>query len=127
MKKIDWSFPRQVLVTLVLVGCCSAYPLLKYGTAEILKAVLAGALLTTINVLAGYAAIEYSHGRSASTFLKVVLGGMGVRMLALASALILLIRVFDVQVSALIWSIVFFYVVFLALEIMFIQKKFGNR
>ena len=127
MRKIDWSFPRQVFVALSVVGCCSAYPLLKYGTAEILEAVLAGALITTLNVLAGYAAIEYSQGRSASTFLKVVLGGMLVRMMAVASVLVVLIKLFEFQVAALVWSIVFFYVVFLALEIMFIQKKFGNR
>lgn len=127
MKNIDWSFPRQVFVTLAAVGVCSAYPLLKYGTAEILEAVVAGALITTINVLAGYAAIEYSHGKSASTFLKVVLGGMGVRLVAVATVLVVLIKVFEFQVPALIWSIVFFYVVFLLLEIMFIQKKFGHR
>jgi hypothetical protein len=127
MSKIDLSFPRQVLITLLVTACCAAYPLMKYGTAEILEAVLAGALITTINVLAGYAAIEYSHGKSASTFLKYVLGGMGIRLIAVAAALVLLIKVFELQVSALIWSMVFFYVVFLLLEIMFIQKKFGNR
>jgi hypothetical protein len=127
MTRIDWSFPRQVFLTLVVVGCCAAYPLFKYGTAEMLKSVAAGALMTTINVLAGYAAIEYSRGRSASAFLRVVLGGMGVRMLAMAAALVVLIKVFEFQVQGLIWSMVFFYVVFLALEIVFIQKKFSHR
>ncbi len=127
MSNIDWSFPRQVLITLLVVACCAAYPLMKYGTAEILKAVLAGAVITTINVLAGYAAIEYSHGKSASTFLKYVLGGMGLRLMAVAAAMVALIKVFEFEVSALVWSMVFFYALFLFLEIMFIQKKFGNR
>ncbi|HEY6192991.1 MAG TPA: hypothetical protein VI215_11775 [Bacteroidota bacterium] len=127
MRGTDWSFPRQVLITLLVVACGAAYPLMKYGTAEILRAVLAGAAITTMNVLAGYAAIEYSHGKSASTFLKYVLGGMGVRLMAVAAVLVALIRVFGFEVSALVWSMVFFYVIFLILELMFIQKKFGNR
>jgi hypothetical protein len=127
MSNINWSFPRQVLVTLVVIACCAAYPLIKYGTPEIVKAVLSGAIITTINVLAGYAAIEYAHGKSAATFLKYVLGGMGVRLFAVAGVLVVLIKVFEIDVSALVWTMVFFYVVFLMLEIMYIQKKFGNR
>ncbi len=127
MSRFDLSFPRQVFLTLAVAGCFGAYPLVKYASAEILEAVAAGALITTLNVLAGYAAIEYSHGKSASTFLRVVLGGMGLRMLAVGSVIVVLIKVFDVHVQALIWSIAFFTVVYLALEIMFIQKKFGNR
>jgi hypothetical protein len=127
MTRIDWSFPRQVVVTLLAAAFCGSYPLIRYGTAEIVKAVVAGAALTTVNVLAGYAAIEYSHGKSATTFLAVVLGGMGVRMLFLAGFLVALVRLFGFQVDALIWSIVSFYVVFLVLELMFIQKKFGHR
>jgi hypothetical protein len=127
MSRFDLSFPRQVFLTLAVAACCGAYPLLKYATTEILEAVAAGALITTLNVLAGYAAIEYSHGKSASTFLRVVLGGMGIRMLAVGSVIVVLVKVFDVHVQALIWSIVFFTVVYLALEIMFIQKKFGDR
>ena len=88
---------------------------------------ISGIEITTINVLAGYAAIEYAHAKSATTFLTYVLGGMGVRLFAVAAVLVVLIKVFDVEVTALVWTMVFFYVVFLMLEIMYIQKKFGNR
>ncbi len=127
MKKIDWSFPRRVFITLMIVGAGGAYPLVKYGTSEVREAVLIGALITTLNVLAGYAAIEYSYGKSMTTFLQYVLGGMGIRMFALGAVLVLLIRVFGFHTEPLVWSIVCFYVLFLALEISFIQKKFTHR
>jgi hypothetical protein len=127
MKKIDWSFPRQVFIALLIVGCAGAYPLVKYGTSEVREAILIGALITTLNVLAGYAAIEYSYGKSMTSFIKYVLGGMGIRMIAMGAVLVVLIRVFGFHAEPLVWSIVFFYVLFLALEISFIQKKFAHK
>ncbi|HUL44195.1 MAG TPA: hypothetical protein VLY03_07555, partial [Bacteroidota bacterium] len=58
------------------------------------------------------------------TFLKFVLGGMMVRMLFLAGILVALIVVFSIHVAAFLTSIGFFYVLFLTLEIMYIQQKF---
>ena len=121
--KIDWSFPRQVLIALFVMGVCGIYPILRFASVEVAKAVLLGAILTTMNVLMGYAAIEYSIGKSTTTFFKYVLGGMGIRLLFLAVALVLLIRLFSVHSLALVGSMGVFYIVFLTLEIIFIQKK----
>jgi hypothetical protein len=120
---IDWSFPRQVGAALLVAGLVGAYPLAKYGDAEILKAVAMGALLATVNVLAGYAAVEYSFGKSTTTFMKYVLGGMGVRMMVLAAVLFFCIKVGQFNPGALVGSMGILYVVFLVLEVLFIQKK----
>ena len=125
--KIDWSFPKQVGLALFVISGLVAYPLLAYGTAEVLRAAVTGALLATINVLLGYAAIEYSFGKSTTTFFKYVLGGMGIRLMVMASALVLLIRVFQIHAGALVGSMGIFYVVFLTLEVFFIQKKVGIK
>ncbi len=119
------SFPKQVVLAIVVLGGIGAYPLMRSGSPEIIKASLAGALLATCNVLAGYAAIEYAFGKSTTTFFKVVLGGMGIRMFVLAGTLVLLIKVFDFYAAALVITMGVFYIVFLTLEILFIQKKIG--
>ena len=125
--KIDWSFPRQVAITLGVLGAAGSYPLALYGTDEIIKAVVIGAILSTINVLFGYAAIEYSLGKSTTTFLKFVLGGMGVRMFMMAGMLVVLIKLFEVHAGALVGSMGACYVVFLTLEIIFIQKSISIK
>ena len=125
--KIDWSFPRQVLIALFVMGVCGIYPIFRFASAEVAEAVLLGALLTTLNVLLGYAAIEYSIGKSTTTFFKYVLGGMGIRLFFLAGALVLLIRFFNVHSLALVGSMGIFYIVFLTLEINFIQKKVTTK
>lgn len=121
--KINWSFPKQIILALLAIGCVGVYPLWKSGTSEIIESVIVGAALSTVNILLGYAAIEYSFGKSVSTFFKVVIGGMGIRLLLMAVALVLFIKIFDFHIAALIGSIGIFYVVFLTLEVLYIQKK----
>ena len=124
---IDWSFPKQVLLALVIVFGLGAYPIITYGDQEILKAVIVGALLTTVNVLLGFAAIEYSFGKSTTTFFKYVLGGMGIRMMVMAGVLVMLIKVFEFNPAALVGSMGALYIIFLALEVLYIQKKVYSR
>ena len=120
---VDRSFPRQILLTLFAIVLLGAYPLMKYGSSNVVHASIIGAVLATANVLFGYATIEYSFDKSATTFLKFVLGGMGLRLLVLGLMIVLLVEGFHVHVGGLVWSLGICYVVFLVLEILFLQKK----
>ncbi len=120
---MKWSFPKRVLAALILSFAASAYPLARYANREILTAAIAGALLSTLNVAIGYAAIEYAFNKSMTTFTKVVFGGMGIRLLVILGVMTFLIAVARLQAAALTVSLFYFYVVFLVLEILFIQKK----
>lgn len=121
------SFPKQIVIALLSIGCIGAYPLLKYGSTEIIQASAMGAFLMTVNVLLGYAAVQYSFDKSTTTFVKYVLGGMGLRLFALAGILVVLIKLFGFDASALVVSMGIFYVVYLTLEILFIQQKLNLK
>jgi len=125
--KFDSGFPKQVLITLAASAALAAYPLWKLGSFEIVEAAIMGALISTINVLVGYFAIEYSFTKSYTTLLKAVLGGMGLRMAFILVALLLLIKVFGFHTAALVTSLLGFYVIFLILEVIFIQKKLVQK
>lgn len=125
--KVDRKFPRQVLLSLSIVVGLAAYPLLRFGSYDVILAAIAGALLSTVNVLLGYLAIELSIDKSYSTFLKTVLGGMGVRMAFMLTALVVLIRFFKFHAMSLTVSMLGLYVLFLALEVLFIQKKVTTK
>lgn len=107
-------------VVILMIG---AYPLIRMNDLSIAKAVTAGFMIALLNVILGYAAIEYSIGKSTVTFFKYVIGGMGLRMLLLSIVLVALIKIFLFPVLALVGSLGIFYIVFLVLEIMYIQKK----
>jgi hypothetical protein len=112
-----------VLVTLVVPGGIVVWLLALYGTGEMLLAAVAGAVLSTLNVLAGFLTIEYAFEKSYTTFLKAVLGGLGVRMAATLGILLVLILVVKLHPVALTLSALGFYLVYLVLEILFIQRK----
>jgi hypothetical protein len=125
--KIHWSFPIQIFITLLIVGSIGSIPLLRYGTREIIEGAIAGTFLATINVLLGYAAIAYAFDKSTTTFFKVVVGGMGIRLFLLALALVIAIKVFELNVIALVGAMGIFYTIYLVLEILYIQKKVNSK
>ncbi len=121
--KVDPRFPRQVLGTLAILGIVSAYPLARFASRDILEATAAGVLLSTLNAFGGFLAIEYSIDKSYTTFLKAVLGGMGIRMAFMLGVMVILIKFFFFHVVALVVSMLGLYMVYLVLEILYIQKK----
>jgi hypothetical protein len=120
---IDHRFLRRVAAVLLVAATLLAYPLLRYASPSVTIGVVAGAAMTTLNALLGFIAIEYAFGKSYTTFLKVVIGGMGVRMLGMLGMMLVLILAFRVQALPLTLSMLAFYLVYLVLEILFIQTK----
>ena len=125
--KFDTRFPLQVGATLAIAGAIGAYPLLKYGSEEKVLGVALGAGLSTLNVLLGYLAIEFSFEKSYTVFVRSVLGGMGLRLVLMLGLLAAVISLFRVHTLALTFSLLGFYVVFLLLEVLFIQRKVSVR
>ena len=121
------NFPAQVAVVLVCALLLLAYPLTVFASVEIRAAVAAGAALSTVNVMLGYMAIRYSFDRSHTTFLKAVLGGMGLRLFFMLGAFIALIVGFGMHPVALTVSLLGFYTVFMVLEIVYIQRRMTVR
>lgn len=122
-RRILTSLPKQVLAVITGAFLIGAYPCAMQASAATIAALIAGALMSTANVLLGYAAIEYSAGRSYTTFIKFVLGGMGIRMAAMLVTFFLGIRVFELPVVPFSVSMFTFYVVYLILEILYIQSR----
>jgi hypothetical protein len=120
---IDRRFPRQVCTTLVIIGGLAAYPLIRFGNGDIIIAAGVGACLSTVNVLLGFLTVEFAFEKSYTTFLKAVLGGMGIRMVLMLGALAALIMVAQLHALALTISMLGFYLAYLVLEILFLQRR----
>jgi hypothetical protein len=123
---IRHNFPFQVLLVLVL-GIAVAVPVLWKSPFDIQRAAAIGGALSTMNVLAGYFAIRYAYTKSYTTFLKAVLGGMGVRMTLMLGALAALVLLGGMDAVALMVSALAFYGVFLVLEIVYIQYSLSMK
>lgn len=120
---INKRFPLQVAVTFVAGLAIAAIPLVLLGSMHVAIAVITGALISTANVMAGFFAIEYSFNKSHTTFMKAVLGGMGVRMVATLGLMVVLILFAGMHTVGLAVSVLGYHAVYLVLEILHIQKK----
>ncbi len=121
--KPELRFPLQVGGTLCAVAGLAAYPMARYASGEVVTGALLGAALSTVNVLLGYLAVEYSFEKSYTVFLRTVFGGMGLRLLLMLGAMVALIVLGNVHAMALTVSLLGFYVIYLVLEIVFLQRK----
>ena len=127
--KVDKRFPLQVAVTLAggLILGFGAITILNANSPQVAMAMIVGAVLSTLNVMSGFLAIEYSLDKSYTTFLKAVLGGMGVRMVVLLGIIALLVKFGGMHLVALIVSVLSFYTVYLVLEIFYMQKRLSHK
>ena len=101
----------------------TVYLVSAYGESEQLRSVAAGCVMSAVNFLLGFLAIEFAFGKSHTTFLKVILGGMGVRLLAMTGVVLVLIKIQHYDTLSLMLSLLGYYALNLGLEISFLQKK----
>lgn len=127
MAKFDMRFPKQIVLATLAVGLLASYPMYVWADREIVVGVVTGGIISLINVLIGYISVEFAFNKSNATFLKVVLGGMGIRLSLIAVTLILLIKVFDIHLYSLISSMFFFYFLYIIFEIVFVNKKIALK
>lgn len=121
--KIEKSFLKIVLVVFGGIGLLSWYPLAVYGTGPVIASIVAAAVMSLVHLVSGYWAIEYSFDKPPTTFLKIVLGSMGIRLILMTGIFVLLIKVYDMPALPLVVALLFFYGVNLGLEIYYLQKK----
>ena len=125
--KFSMKFPKQIFLTLIVIGVSSFYPLSRFADQEIISGVIAGIVLSVVNVLMGYVAIEYSFNKSYTLFIQVVLGGVGIRLFVMVGMLLLLIGVFKFHSIALVGSLFGMYSIFLVLEVLYIHNKWQHK
>jgi len=125
--KIDWQFLRLILLCFACAAVLTYYPISEFATAEVMRSIVAGGVMSLANLLLGYIAVEISFERSHTTFLKYVLGGMVGRLMLMWGTFLLLIRVFGFHAASLMLTLLFFYLMNLALEIFYLQKRVSTK
>lgn len=121
--KLDWVFLRWMIVWYVGLTGISLYLVSSYGQSEHLQSVVAGSIVSAVNFLLGFLAIEFAFEKSHTTFLKVILGGMVIRLFAMTGVVLVLIKIQHYDSLSLMLSLLGYYALNLTLEIAFLQKK----
>lgn len=121
-----FQFIKTALVLVLVLALLLAYPMYAWATPEVMRAVIASAVIAFLNTLLGVLSIEYSIDKSNKVFMSMVLGGMGVRMgLILVALTILLLNKYHALALSL--SLMGFYVTFLIAELWYVMKELTRR
>jgi hypothetical protein len=117
------GFLKQVVLVLVAGLVIGGYPIHSTWGWPSLMAALIGCAISTANIIAGAASIVWSFDKPQPVFLKAILGGMAVRMMAIFTALILIVKLTDLLIYPLVGSMFGFYLVFQVLELRFVVNR----
>jgi len=116
------------ILTLLIV---TVFFLLSSISGLIFKSILLGALLSMINFTIGLLLIKFSVNKSDNIFLFALWGGILFRLI-LGLALVLITLIFlEINTYGFIFSILFFYVFYLLIEIFYLnlgrKSQFGSK
>ncbi len=121
--KVDWRFLRWVGLWYAVLTVAGFWILSSAGRSELSGSFLAGVAMSLANFLLGFLSVEFAFDKSHTMFLKIVLGGMGVRLFLMALTVLVLIKGYDLDSLSLMVTLLGYYALNLTLEIVFLQKK----
>lgn len=120
-------FLLQVLLALLAAWAAAAYPLYVYATQERVVGAAVGCGIVLVNALAGCISVVWAFDRKQSDFLKVLFGGMAIRLMLMALVFGLLLAFTEVDRVGLTGSLFVFYLLFQVLEIRFLLGYLKHR
>jgi hypothetical protein len=117
------SFYKFVAYTSLLVIVLASYPVYKYFNTVQINSIICGYFISLLNAFIGFKLNTMAFGRSTKSFMVLVFGGMGIRLLIVMLLLVLLIYFTNLDSLSLTGSVFFFYTLFISIEIYFLHKK----
>ena len=123
IKKIKFNFIRNVFIATFIVFLISVYPLSHYASLTQILSIVLGYTISLINVILGYAMIQWALVKETKSFMVIIFGGMLIRMIIVFTFLIILISFSNFETTSLISSVFFFYFLFMSIEIYYLLKK----
>lgn len=120
-------FLMYALVAVVFVWLLISYPLFKFASAEFIKSFIVGSLISVINSIIGIIILKRGMAKPNKEFLKLTIGGMGVRLFVIAGVILVLLKILNFEIYGLVISLLLFYFVFLGVEVFFLGKLTTKR
>jgi len=113
-----------MLVTVLFLGAgVSLFPIFKIHDPEVTRSLILAPLVMGVNFAAGMFLIKKGFSASHATFMKVVFGGMGVRLLVLGAIIAAVIAHEKLNFMAFLIALLGYYIVFMFLEIWYVHSR----
>ena len=126
MKKNDMMFLKYSLILSLVVLLVAIYPVYVYASKIQIYSIITGYLISLFNIVIGYSMNRSALNKNVKSFMVIVFGSMGLRLVIVAIFLVILLTYTQLDSISLVSSVFFFYFLFVSLEIYFLTKKTGN-
>ena len=127
MNLIDWKLFRIPAVVFPVLLLVAGVGLSQVTTDEIVLSIVASGVLCFFHLIVGFIVLESAFDRTPTSFLKRVLGGMGIRLTVMLLIFAGLIMTKMVDETWLLLGLLIWYAIALVFEIVALQKKVSLR
>lgn len=90
-------------------------------SGNLFYSILASAIITTLNFIAGYFSIQFSMEKSPDSFIKIFFGVLILRLFGMLILVFICLKFLELNGNSFIFSILFFYVFYLIIEILYLN------
>lgn len=119
----DNTFFKYLAYSSLLIIILASYPVYKYFNTVQINSIIAGYFISLLNAFIGFKLNTMAFSRSTKSFMVLVFGGMGIRLIVVILLLVILMYFTGLDSLSLVGSVFFFYTVFISIEIFFLHKK----
>lgn len=116
------KFLKFLIFASFAAAVLSYYPVSVYANKTQIYSFILGYIISLLNALLGYKLSLMAFSKSVKSFMILVFGGMGIRLLIVIIFLLILIQFTSVDSISLAGSVFFFYTLFVSIEIFFLHK-----
>lgn len=117
------GFYRHIIISSLIVILIGFYPVSKYASVIQFYSIICGYVIGLLNAIAGYNLNSMAFNKSVKSFMVIVFGGMGLRMVFIAILILILLYIVKLDEVSLVGSVFFFYVLFVIIELVHLQKR----
>ena len=117
------NFIKQLSIAGLVAIVVASYPVYVYANKIQVYSIICGFIIGIINALAGFKLNELAFKKPVKSFMVIVFGGMGIRMMFIAISIVILLYVAKFDEVTLVASVFFFYILFIVLEINYLHTK----
>lgn len=117
------GFFKFIVLSSLIVIVLGSYPVWKYFTVNQINSFVFGYIISLMNAIIGYKLNTMAFGKPTKTFMMLVFGGMGIRLILVMLFLVILIQFTTLDSLSLVGSVFFFYTLFISIEIYFLHKQ----
>jgi hypothetical protein len=86
-------------------------------------AVISGAVISLLNFILGIISIKIGDKKAPVAFMKTILGGTALRVFLMLVLILLGLKILELSPNSFIFSVLFFYVFFLIIEIFYLNLR----